>query len=335
MGGLFRLGTYNMNMGTSEASQRILERLQRKAGVPGLLDALSERLSPSELTSLMLEVYRRQARKRTPAQVLADYEQDRFVHPSQVDVQRLLEWEQVTLSSLLDGFEPVELAPVCPIGTSSVVAGVNQNWAVATSRNSEVVSDATNVLALEVASRRRQLLREDVRSSQAVHLAAHHRLLRPQLFTGPHQLAHFALFALVSGGRAGGGSSFELQTVATHLQIHLTALRAYLGSSPVLRVVISDFSNRDRLDALESEVLVALRQNFENLTCVIDSEHSSGRGYYSGFVFQIYAQAGHEELFLVDGGEVNWTQKLLGNAKERLIISGLGSERVVMLARGG
>jgi hypothetical protein len=320
-------------MGASETSSKILERLQQKAGVPGLLDALTERLSPSELTSLMLEVYRRQARKRTPAQVLADYEQDRFVLPSRVDAQRLLEWERVALSSLPEGFEPVELAPVCPLGTSSVIAGVDQNWAVATSRNSEVVSDATNVLALEVASRRRQLSRNDPRSSQAVHLAAHHRLLRPQVFSGPHQVAHFALFALVSGGRAGGGSSFELQSVATHLQIHLTALRAYFGSSLVLRVVISDFSNRDRLDALESEVLVSLRQNFENLTCHFDSERSSGRGYYSGLAFQIYAQTEHEELFLVDGGEVNWTQKLLANAKERLVISGLGSERVVMLAR--
>ena len=324
---------YPREMGASEARKKILERLERKAGVPGLLNALTERLSPSELTSLMLEVYRHQAQKRTPAQVLADHEQDRFVRLSRADVQRLLEWERVALSSLPDGFEPVELAPVCPIGTSSVIAGVDQNWSVTTSRNSEVVSDATNVLALEIASRRRQLLRDNARSSQAVHLAAHHRLLRPQLFTGPHQLAHFALFALASGGRAGGGSSFELQTTATHLHIHLRALRAYLGSSLVLRVVISDFSNRDRLDVLESEVLVSFRQNFENLTCVFNPERTSGRGYYSGLAFQIYGQAGHEELFLVDGGEVNWTQKLLGNAKERLIISGLGSEGVVMLAR--
>jgi hypothetical protein len=326
---------YNTNMGASETGKKILERLQRKAGLPGLLDALTERLSPSELTSLMLEVYRRQAQKRTPAQVLADYERDRFVRPSRVDVQQLLEWEQVALSSLPDGFEPMELAPVCPFGTSSVIAGVDQNWSVATSRNSEVVSDATNVLALEVASRRRQLLRNDPRSSQAVHLAAHHRLLRPQVFTGPHQVAHFALFALVSGGRAGSGSSFELQSVVTHLQIHLTALRAYLGSNLMLRVVISDFSNRERLDALESEVFAPLRQHFKNSTCIFDSERTSGRGYYSGLVFRIYAQTGHEELFLVDGGEVNWTQKLLGNAKERLVISGLGSERVVMLARNG
>jgi hypothetical protein len=33
-------------------------------------------------------------------------------------------------------------------------------------------------------------------------------------------------------------------------------------------------------------------------------------------------------LELADGGAVDWTQKLLSDAKERLVISGIGSERV-------
>jgi hypothetical protein len=33
-------------------------------------------------------------------------------------------------------------------------------------------------------------------------------------------------------------------------------------------------------------------------------------------------------LELVDGGSVNWTQQFLSNAKERLVISGIGSERL-------
>jgi hypothetical protein len=35
-----------------------------------------------------------------------------------------------------------------------------------------------------------------------------------------------------------------------------------------------------------------------------------------------------ERIELVDGGVVDWTQRLLGNAKERLITSGLGSQRL-------
>jgi hypothetical protein len=48
--------------------------------------------------------------------------------------------------------------------------------------------------------------------------------------------------------------------------------------------------------------------------------------------FKIYAtDSTGKERELVDGGDVNWTQKLLNNAKERLIISGCGSERLCEL----
>jgi hypothetical protein len=49
--------------------------------------------------------------------------------------------------------------------------------------------------------------------------------------------------------------------------------------------------------------------------------------------FKIFAtpSTGREQE-LVDGGDVDWTQKLLNNAKERLVISGCGSERVCELS---
>jgi hypothetical protein len=48
--------------------------------------------------------------------------------------------------------------------------------------------------------------------------------------------------------------------------------------------------------------------------------------------FKIFAtRSTDKEHELVDGGDVNWTQKLLNNAKERLVISGCGSERLCEL----
>jgi hypothetical protein len=45
--------------------------------------------------------------------------------------------------------------------------------------------------------------------------------------------------------------------------------------------------------------------------------------------FHIHAAAASgRRLELVDGGCVRWTQALLSNAKERLVISGMGSERL-------
>ena len=55
----------------------------------------------------------------------------------------------------------VELSPVSPLGTINVLSGVHQNRVVATDRNTEVVADSTNSLALEAALRRRAKLRAD------------------------------------------------------------------------------------------------------------------------------------------------------------------------------
>ena len=50
---------------------------------------------------------------------------------------------------------------------------------------------------------------------------------------------------------------------------------------------------------------------------------------YLDVCFHIHATTpSGQRLELVDGGAVNWTQKLLSNAKERLVISGIGSERL-------
>ena len=146
---------------------KIVERIERESGIAGLSSLLAERLEPTDLQSLLLEVYRLRAGQRSPAAVLSDYTRNRFVKPSPVPPTRLLEWEHAALSELPPIFEPLILSPVCPLGTASVIASVTQNWSVATSRNTEVVSDSSNVLALECALRRRRMLaRQDRKSTR-------------------------------------------------------------------------------------------------------------------------------------------------------------------------
>jgi hypothetical protein len=61
----------------------------------------------------------------------------------------------------------------------------------------------------------------------------------------------------------------------------------------------------------------------------MDDQRSSGRDYYVDLCFHVYAATpAGDMLELADGGVVNWTQSLLSNAKERCVISGIGSERV-------
>ncbi|WP_162909368.1 hypothetical protein [Aggregatilinea lenta] len=313
------------------ANRKMLDRIERKLGVPGLVTRLVERLTPTDMQSVLLEVYRQRAARIQPADVLSAYETNRFVRPSGVSPQTLLEWDRTAFANLPDGFEAVALSSVCPLGTSSVVGLVDQNRVVSTSRNTEVVSDSTNVLALECALRRRQLLLAEPKSKQPIHLAASHRLLRAQAYSDPRSVPHFSAFALCSAGQDRGSLQFELSTLLLHAGFFLRALRAFLGAEMPLRLAVTDFGVADREALLTTQLLSPVQERFANVDCVIDHERASGRNYYVDLCFHVYAMlASGEALELVDGGVVDWTQRLLSNAKERCVISAIGSERLCM-----
>lgn len=308
---------------------KIIERIERAAGAPGLASLLAERLSPTDLQSILIEVYRIRSSLKSPSAVLTDFEANRFVRPSAVSPVSLLRWEQTAFSHLPQDFVTLALSPVCPLGTNSVVAPVDQNWSVATARNTEVVSDSTNVLALECSLRRRELLRLNPKSAVPVHLAASHRLLRAQNYENPDLIAHFSLFALCSAGRDQGSMQFELTTLGLHIRFYLDALRAFIGPNVPLQISVTDLQSSNRKELIEAQLFSAIQSDFEGVDCGFDDQRTSGRGYYSDLCFHIHVtNTAGRRMELVDGGCVNWTQKLLSNAKERLVISGIGSERL-------
>ena len=299
----------------------ILKRIERQVGVDNLVDVLSERLDTSDLNSLLMEVARRRAQKRTPAALLDDYRSNRFVKPSTVDPAVTLAWDQIAFASLPPGFEAIELSPVCPLGTSSVVATVNQDKVVTTTRGLEVMSDATNALALECALRRR-----NHGSASPVHLAASHRVVRPSLTANPLFTPHFRLFALCSAGRDTQSSRLRDSALAGHVGAHVRALTAFLGSTAKLRIAVTVLEEGAR--PAVSTVVDGFRGTHEGVEVDFDDSRTTGRGYYKEVCFKIYCHTADGPQEIGDGGLVDWGAKLLSNAKERMFISGIGSERV-------
>lgn len=308
---------------------KITERIEREIGVHDLVGKLAETLSPTDLQSLMLEVYRKASARRDPALVLADYERSRFVQPARLDPRCLAEWEGVALAELPGEFERINLSPVCPLGSSSTVSSVSQDWTISTSRNTEVVSDPTNVMALECALRRRKILRSNPKSMQPIHLATSHRVVRSQFFEDPKLLTHFSVIALCSAGRDWGNMRFETSAILLHSSFYISAIRAYLGSDVRLRLSVSNFDDIGNDSSLADKILEPIQASFANVESRFDPERTSGRGYYESLCFKIHAfSSAGGQIELVDGGIVPWVAKLLSNAKERLAISGVGSERV-------
>ncbi len=317
----------------------IVDRIVRESGVANLLDILVEQLTPSDLQSLLLEVYRRRAAKHTPATLMASYEHNRFVRPSATSAQALIEFDRLAMSLAAPLFEPLELAPVCPLGTNSVVAAVDQNKAIATIRNTELVSDSTNVLALECAARRRMHLRSAGQAHQRVRLCASHRLLRPQRATGPATFSHFRLFGLCTAGRDEGSYRFELDSLAEQLRLYLrlfSALPARDYRIHSMRVGITDLTDGTRHESLRTSVIEPLAAQFPHVQLDLDPHRSAGRNYYAGLCFAVSARDSADvEHLLIDGGFTTWTQQLLSNQKERLLISGIGTERLCSAFRTG
>jgi hypothetical protein len=80
---------------------------------------------------------------------------------------------------------------------------------------------------------------------------------------------------------------------------------------------------------LESDVIAPLRTEFPEAEFAMNQQRLEGLGYYRSFTLRISPQAPDGNRYpIADGGFTDWTARLLGNRKERLLISGIGSEFV-------
>jgi hypothetical protein len=279
----------------------------------GTREALTDGLSPSELQTALLDVSRSRAEAVTPARLMQRWRDDRFVRPSTADPRALVKTQAMLWERLPEQFAGVELSPVTPLGTCSAVATINQNQVVSTIRSTEVASDPTNELAIEAAVRRR--------SGQArVDLAACQRVVRAQLADGPGMFAHFQLFALVSSARDTGSGRVEAEMLTDHLRYW----HDVLGDQA--RLTFTTFAQSAVRERIEDTVRPALKVEFAE-----DPERAKGANYYFGTALGI----GLGEHDLGDGGFTRWTAELLGDAKERCLISCVSTERLTAVLNPG
>lgn len=319
--------------------ERALRRISRQAGVTDIETVLAERLSASDLQSLLLGVFERRVRKTSAAALLQAYRENRFVKPSALEPGRILEFDRLALSLLPPGFRALELSPVAPLGSCAALAPVSQNNVVSALRGTEIVADATNLLALECASRRQALLERDRRSRERVKLCASQRQLRAQPFDDPKFSAHFKLFGLVTAGRDEGGFAFEAEALREHIGFYLALLDRGLALKKQARRVeafLTDWSG-ERTDLLKREVLEPLAAGHPRVAFAFAPERTAARHYYDRICFNIRLAAEDGSAgpaaydVLVDGGFTDWTRRLLNNGKERLLTSGLGTELFLKL----
>lgn len=287
----------------------------------GSLRALAETLAPSELWSLLLWVAEQRAARRTPAAVQKQWSNDRFVAPSNIDQRVFLELDRELLAAA-QTFESIELAPLAPLGSCSSVAPTAQNRIVSSLRGTEVVSDPTNVLALESARR----LRED--AALTVKLATSHRCVRAQPFPDrPGFAAHFRMFCLTSAGHEVKDQAFVVAALAEHVGTHLAALDRLERCGyqfPDRHLTLLSTAEREPLARRVADALPGVRVAHEHLA----------HDYYAGLRFMIDARGTEgDHIPLIDGGVFDWLAKLTANRKAVFVASAIGSQLAAYLFR--
>jgi len=286
-----------------------------------------ESLSLSELNSMLMEVFRRKANTRKATSVMKAFSENRFVKPSAVDPLTFIQLELECLQVARDnGFQCLQLSPLAPFGSCSGFALADQNKIVTALRGTEVVSDATNVLALHAINEGKQ----NGRSASDMHLSAVHRHVRAQSFSGKGFSAHFGVFCAVSSGRDRGSHLFEWEALERHLSLYTQLLKI-----PGLRVKII----LKVLSGPENVIFTGLADRiiprFSNIEITVAQVDVDLHRYYSGLRFTMnVVYRDKEEYNIGDGGFVNWGEQLSGNKKERMLTSGLGTELLYKLMHG-
>lgn len=284
------------------------------------LELLASGLSGTALQSLLLEVMQRRAERKKPAELLAQYRRDPFCEPASVDLRTSLALDQALLAALPQ-FEAIELSPVAPLGACSAIAPTHQHRVLSALRACEVVSDPTNVLALECAKRLRTA------PDRPVQLATSLRVVRAQpvpKLAGFTQ--HFRIFALASAGREAQAHAFTLRTLVSHIRGMLDALdqlRPHGYEFLARRVVILSTAGRETLARAVGAEFPDIDVEYQPLDHV----------YYSGGLrYQIWLTpaASAETLPVIDGGAFDWLAKLTSNRRAVFVASGAGTQ---LLAR--
>jgi len=308
----------------------IINRILTKLGDTQLIERLRQ-LPPTELQSLLLEINRQAAADITPQQLLKSYESNRFVVPSAVDPIEFYKMELEMLSIAKENsFEPQELSPLAPLGNCSALGLADQNKIVSAVRGTEVVADATNLMALECAVRRKQ----SKFGNDVVNLCSIHRHVRAQALPDIKGFTpHFKIFTAVTAGRDTGSLGFEKMALLKHLSFYKRYFVDRLGLKQS-KIIIKGLKGDDGNTSRSQQLFDFIKPQFSGIDLSFEEVPEDKHRYYQHTRFSLNIDFKGKEFNMGDGGFVDWSSKLTSNQKERMFTSGVGVELLIKLTTG-
>jgi hypothetical protein len=289
---------------------------------PAAYDTLTRGLPASRLWSLLLEVAEARAAGRRSADLVEQWERDRFVQPGIVDQRSLVDLDGHLLGAAA-AFDAIELSPVAPLGVCAIMGHASQNKVLTALRGTEVVADPTNVMALECARRLRR------NPAAHVRLATSHRCVRAQpLPKGRGFTASFRIFCLASAGLEQQNHACVVDAMTEHITTMIQALdrlEQHGFAFPERRITLLTGEDKAAL----GDRIVARLGGTAIARALLDHPY-----YNRGLRYQIAARSSDGvEVPLIDGGAFDWVARLTSNRRAVYVASGFGSQLAPLMFR--
>lgn len=302
----------------------ILSRISNKIGDKNIVDKLSA-LSKSDLNSLLLEVFDRQANTLTATDILKSYQLNRFTIPSSIDPEEIHTLESKLLRKAFNmDIKTIMLSPSAPLGSCSVFGYVDQYNVVSALRGTETLADPSNMLAIIIADK---LKRKEENNTIPIHMATTARAIRAQNFVGKGLYSHFGLYCMVSSGIDTGSYTCEKMLLEKHLNYYKDILSEI--ENVCFSIILRKRNGYKDNDGFFDRMVETIKLIFPNIELSIHNDDVDNN-YYKGINFKLSVKQGNDTVEMVDGGFVDWTYQMLGNKKERCLISGIGLERFLV-----
>lgn len=303
---------------------KILNSILNEVGDKDIINKLSS-LSKSDLNSLLLEVFKRQVDNQNAMDILKSFQINRFTTPSNIDPEKFHTLESHLLKKAQEiGIKTTMLSPSAPLGSCSAFGSVDQYNIVSALRGTEILSDPSNMLAIIIADK---LKRKEESNKTPIHLATTARTIRAQNFSGKNFYSHFGLYCMVSSGKDTGSYACEKELLEKHLNYYKEILNE--KENGCFSIILHRRNGYKDSEGFFDKMLNTFKLicPHTNISIQNDDIHNN---YYKGINFKISLVNGSEIIEIIDGGFVDWTYQMLGNKKERCLISGIGLDRYLI-----
>jgi len=134
---------------------------------------------------------------------------------------------------------------------------------------------------------------------------------------------------MVSAGKSLSSYAFEIEALLFHLHFYLDYWQKKYSST--LSISFNRRAGYKDLDGFFNRVIEAVKSAFSNNIEILINEQENNTIYYKGLQATINANVDGNIFEIGDLGFTDWTQKLLNNTSERLLISAMALDRQMLL----